>query len=742
MLGVTRAAARAILASGIMDALPFLVADGALVWRAGLLGCVAAGVGAAGLRPRIAAWRAARRARAALGEPHRGALEGGARVTLSGVLLAKDERVARYEDGGEAAAASVGQEPGVRAAQLAVLVGETLIALEGPIAVVAGSRESWPGRAGAKLAAAVRERASADLDPRHAPVFRSVAPGDRVRITGVLREEAADDGTTYRDAAKRWTLSGEGAPLLLAAERAPRVTGPARAALMTPALYGVAAFLGVFGLGGEAAMTIARSPDPVLRPETTLTLAAATPFRRDDALALLLRTLDAQRSPDPAVLQVRDRLHALRGDLVERAEMWIAQGEPERGAELATRAERPELAAHAHYVTGDFARAEEAWRRYHAPMRVPEQRFSVGLELLAGHLDHAAAAARLLTRALEEAPANNDAQRAFNADRADTARCLAYALDARRGVASGWEGMHAHAQGRTTQGCVVLRLDLLDGARRMEVVTGLGRQDITRQDVPPTWVSLLAAEADRTLERAAPAFDVDPTYDAAVPNGGFLAHALPAVDRTLAEDLLKKNDPRGPHSGVFGRAALFASLTGDDETARRLAPGHTVGGALGASELGAALGLPEPAGSGPDHPGPILAFRRDGSAEPLLRTLVTRPPPDEDEKRAWSLAAAGDGEGLAAWMARPVSQPGTFLRFGAPHVKRGRDVLLRTLRWGYRPPTEGFWPTEHAVHLVNLAAAEEALGWASGNRREHAARFREALLRRETAVPLAVLERL
>jgi hypothetical protein len=725
-----------------MEALPWLVADGVVVWRAGLLACVSAGAGVAALRPRIAAWRAARRARAALGEPHRGALEGGARVTLSGVLLAKDERVARYEDGGEAAAASVGREPGVRAAQLAVLVGDTVITLEGPIAVVAGSRESWPGRAGAKLAAAVRERAGADLDAQHAPVFRSVAPGDRVRVTGVLREEAAEDGTTYRDAAKRWTLSGEGAPIALAAERAPRVTGPSRAAMVTPTLYGVAAFLAVFGLGGEAAMTVARSPAPALDAEVALSLAAATPFRRDDALAALLVTLDAQHTPDPEVLRVRDRLHAMRGEQVERAAMWIAQGDPERGAALAAGAGRPDLAAHAYYAVGDFTRAEEAWRRFHAPVRVPEQRFSVGLELLAGDLDHAAAAARLLAQALREAPAANDAQIAFNAQRADTALCLAFALDARRNVASGWVGINARATGRTSLGCAVLRIDLLEGSRRVEAVDALRREDLTREDVPRAWASLLAAEADRDRSRTGLALHLDPTYDVAVPNGGFLAEGLPAVDRAIAEDLAKRG-PTPSDGDLLARAALFASLTGDDEAARRFEAAFPRGNALLDADLREALGLPEPPALAElPYRGPLLAYRRNADPEPLLRLLVRRPPPDEDEKRAWALAAAGDGEGLATWMGQPVSQPGTFLRFGAPHVKRGREALLRTLRWAYRPPTEGFWPTEHAVHLVNLAAAEEALGWEHSPRRGHAARFREALLRRETAVPLAILERL
>ncbi len=62
---------------------------------------------------------------------------------------------------------------------------------------------------------------------------------------------------------------------------------------------------------------------------------------------------------------------------------------------------------------------------------------------------------------------------------------------------------------------------------------------------------------------------------------------------------------------------------------------------------------------------------------------------------------------------------------------------------GYRPPS-GFRPTEEVVHLANLAAAAEALGPSevAAKLGERARRFRQAILRRDTAVPLAVIERL
>src|SRR5208282_3940379 len=95
-------------------------------WRASLVAFVLAALALASLRPRLAALRGARAARRQLGPP--GALPesavAGVRVTLTGRL----EVV-----GGD---------------RLALRVGDAAVLLDGPLEVLAGAREGWPGRAG------------------------------------------------------------------------------------------------------------------------------------------------------------------------------------------------------------------------------------------------------------------------------------------------------------------------------------------------------------------------------------------------------------------------------------------------------------------------------------------------------------------------------------------------------------------------------------------------------------------
>jgi hypothetical protein len=213
---------------------------------------------------------------------------------------------------------------------------------------------------------------------------------------------------------------------------------------------------------------------------------------------------------------------------------------------------------------------------------------------------------------------------------------------------------------------------------------------------------------------------------------------------------------------VRASAAMFAFLAGDTGTARALAGAAAseyrtaAGGRLpsvppGPDELEGVAALPDVqhaalALASRPAPGEFLHGLVDVLAErnagPLLDALSRRPPPDEDEKDAWALVAAGDGVGLARWLRRPHSQPGTFLRLGAPLIRTGRAEVARWIRWGYRPPGS-FRPTEEVVRLASLAAAAEAIDPAhAAPLQERVRRFREAVLRRETALPLAVMERL
>lgn len=769
-----------------MHLLPWLVVHGAAVWKACLALFVLAGLALAWLRPRLASRRAAAIARESFEEPtvpsdaHKGA-----RVTLEGELLAAEAPCQRYEDGSEAAAVSVkprGLAPGLlgeasgesaRAGRLLIRVGEATVRLDGPVDVVLGSREAWPQVALASLAAEVRGRLpGVEIE---APVFRSLAAGDRVWVSGVLGEEAADEAPSYRDAGKRWTLGG----VYAAFAGTPRVSGPVARVHAPPVIAAAMLFLALFGGGGEIAMGRAErdlrvfASNPGDAKLGAVLVAAVTPFRRQAALALLGRALDARSDPDPAALAARATLHELQGEEHKAAEMWIAHGEPERGARLAEDVGSHGLAARGWYAAGYFERAADAWERSEDEgwEKLDENRLRFGLvvNLLARRLEGAARAARLLATAYRERPTRSFGLRRFHDTRADNLACLAHALDARRGDAAAWRALHEPLPAPMVPACAVLRVDLFDGKERLSAIRALPAVAWDGYDVPAGWLDRLALEVDPTHDTRL-LQGGDPTRVLLVPNEGDPALELPAVDAHVAE--LREQEGDGGHGGLHGRvqsmasAAVFALLSGDDARARLLAQRldrdvsdhprtklETL--AFGAAyERGAEVRSLVLAALGdaplPDERRPQIADRllpltalRARDAGPLLASLVRRDPPDAAEKEAWALAAAGDGEGLARWLGRPWSQPGTFLRLGAPLLRAGREDVARWVRWGHRPVV-GFHPTEDVIHLANLAAAAEALapGDLGASLRARADRFRKAILRRETAVPLAVVERL
>jgi hypothetical protein len=464
--------------------------------------------------------------------------------------------------------------------------------------------------------------------------------------------------------------------------------------------------------------------------------------------------------------------------------MWIDHGEPERGARLLEEVERRPACAIGWYAAGEFARAAEARSSDFDPNLGPVEglRFDAGVELLAGRLEPAAQHARGLARALRDHPADNDRLRRWYAARAETADCLADALDARRGDAEGQRRLRRR-RGPITPGCAVLLLDSLQGRERIQAMHDLPAIWADVHDVPRAWLRLLAAEADPygTEETDLPFESAAEVL--AIPNGEPLARMLPGVERHLVEVLAKEVDRRGAACQEANRrrpgspcdsvspqwtetraaasAAMFALLAGDRAGAQALVrAAYDAFEPFARARLGdlapppyeveAVTALPDPQPAAQvvslvkgEFLHGLLDVVADRDAGAIVRALQRRPPPDEDEKQAWAFAAAGDGVGLARWLRRPISQPGTFLRLGAPLLRSGRDDVIRWVRWGYRP-VEAFRPTEEVVHLASLTAAAEALGppAAAEPLRERTRRFREAILRRDTAVILAVLERL
>jgi hypothetical protein len=204
----------------------------------------------------------------------------GERVVLEGRLDVIESACARFEDGREAAVATVestgiravpggtridlpssgmpGVSHSVRGGVLVLTVGPEHVIVNGPASVIVGSDETDPGAPFAALAASVRERIAgvagaaslpdaepaslpegAAFDPEAlkgrpvhaAPLFRSVRSGARVWAAGVLSRQSDGERAGYRERA-RWALTGTAAdPVQIAFDGAPRHRGGLSSAL-------------------------------------------------------------------------------------------------------------------------------------------------------------------------------------------------------------------------------------------------------------------------------------------------------------------------------------------------------------------------------------------------------------------------------------------------------------------------------------------------------------------------------
>ncbi|APR81021.1 Hypothetical protein A7982_06368 [Minicystis rosea] len=187
--------------------------------------------------------------------------DGGGTVTLRGRLAAEEPLCKRFEDDGDGAAATAtallpageqATEASARASALSLEVGGTVVRIEGPVRVIAGSREATIGSRVAALRGRMLDRIGAadpevawTLSQRPAQVrLRSLSSGDRVRVSGrLVRADAAIEGGAkgYRDAGMPWCLVPEEGPspaLRVAFEGAPG--GPmVRRATIAGAIGGV-----------------------------------------------------------------------------------------------------------------------------------------------------------------------------------------------------------------------------------------------------------------------------------------------------------------------------------------------------------------------------------------------------------------------------------------------------------------------------------------------------------------------
>lgn len=805
-----------------MHSLPWLLVHGPQLWPIVLAALLLSALAIAFARPRIAAARAAARARRDLGPPD-GALDkpsDGMRVTLAGEIALEDgaAKVARFEDGGDAAAASASYTLAgrgdasitglnLRADRLALRVGAASVALEGPVEVVVGSREVQHGKALRDMPRAVQDRVASgfQLGSPHfrdqVTALRSIANGDVVRVSGVLRRDAGGEAAGYRGAADQWKLvpdgdeeqaaAGGAAPrgLRMAFEGTPRFEGPRAGWYARHA--GAALVLGVvsLSLAGEIAAATIRDQVPHRAPDLGTSIAAATPWKRAAVLRHLAYEMDRDHDEDADSVLTRAALHTLMDDCTAAAQALARHGLLDRGAETAQRCGNHGLAARIFYEAGQFVSASHAWEHVApnrakpgvAPLADAEYRFGVRVHLLAGRADIAAREARAFAEALRD---RGEGGNPSDPSRAALARCLADALDAKAGDAASKERLRGERSTPIYPACAILLADLYQGQERLDLIHGLTSFQTSAREAPMRWLELLEQEADPGAVPSAVPLEVAGDPSLFVINPTWAVHLMiPAVERAIAENA-GKDAPRGdPRRAARVRAAVlaasFAAATGDYESARRFAqltadeaeptdevdpfadrPAADPWTAQRAAALGAAVELSAGgvaragellAAAKRPHPGrsvleldALVRYRADRDTSRLGNFYQGWRIIEEGVDRALAMAAEGDGTPLAAWLRKPSSESGAFLRLGAPLVKTGQEDLLRWIRLGYRMPGWFRSTSAEAVYFTDLAGAATALGDEAHAvmLRERAARFRAALLRRDLAVPLAVLERL
>lgn len=496
-----------------MNYLPWLVVQGAWVWR-GALGLLFVGaLVAAWLPPRWLARRQWRRAMRESGEPNRpsGPLDG-KEITLIGQLRA-DGACERFEDGAEAAASRM-DDPATRAdaraPALTLDVDGTPVEIEGPLAVLAGSAEYRPGRSQTAVRG-IRDRvANAGAiehdrlsPPRGPTVFRSLDDGDRVVARGTLHVVAGESRKGYRAEGVAYTLRD----VSIASYRAPRVRGPALLRWLQAVAVAGLVFLSVFGIGGailahipEGRANNSRLPLPrAWRRCPASVWLAATPFYRAKALDWLEECLQDNAARKPAATEASIALHELAGDCAGALDVMLRHRQFRRVLSSGTGCggwPAEETRARAALATGNLERASRALSRLpKTGVSLDDQDLELRVQLLAGHFAEASATAGSTARSLLSKTGWLVTGKKAVKERAGESAvrdCLANALAVRAGHGDALGKLQQQAQKHASAECRLLLADLQTGNARKRTLARVGK---TSRDLQ-TCATLLGAEHD------------------------------------------------------------------------------------------------------------------------------------------------------------------------------------------------------------------------------------------------------
>ena len=728
-----------------MTDLPAPVLHGTAMWI--FLATWSAGTAA------LAAWSAGRRRtrreaaarRERLGRPAPEFADdlAGRPVTLVGRLELAGAACRDFADGRPVAAATAGptrarstmDAVSARGDELHLVAGRRRLRLDGPIEVAVGSRESrplpplrWlgPGPLGRIAAAAPDDERIARL-ARSRVAFRSLAPGDVIRVRGV--PAGGPPGG--------WRLTGEGdAPLRIAYEGSPRPGRPARAwfAPVAGGLLAGAIAAGALDALGKAALAawespahaaasprVCAAPPPSPVDSLALQLAALSPTHRAEALDRLYEELArslADCPGDPRTMDDLEALGARLGRCRRTTELLARYGPPGRAAEAGGRCGDPEslwTAGDAALRDGDPAAASALFARLRGGQgRSQEGQLvrPVQAHLAAGRLDLAARALRELAEALGRRPPSRRPPR----PRRTQLECLALALEARAGAPGARVALEAAAQGPAAAFCNLLLADLLDGPARLAAIARVRRAapgpplerlaDLLELEVLPAAADRCDPERD-PFERRLDDVVRDTAAAATAAGPGALARFVADALREATGRRTRSPAERRALAGLELEAAGFAAAVGMlDEARRRLAAALAELDATGAepSRSAASVGPPgdaaEPGACPADRDALRNALRLRQAAVDLLagedesaaERLGGPPasPPAEDPWRAPLLALAeARRTGTLAGLARvAVPDPGLAeaWRRAAAGDGPGLAALVDQPRSGVPPP--------------------------------------------------------
>lgn len=779
----------------LRGALLSLLSHGALVWQIGTLVLALIGARLVTRRAQAAASKRASDRRGVLGLASASLVDlpDGELVTIRGVIAIEgglgDGSIAAADlirvtkiRGNPDVVESIGR---AHADRLLLIVGDDQIAVDDDVAIVLGSRERAKRRRMGRDAALFR--GAIDRSARHpgyAVTLRSLRGGDEVIASGVL--DRVDGAGSYRDnpVARRLTRAHAQGGVKMAFARAPH--DGLLASILPPLVGAIAAAaialaffftLGAFAIGRlvSAKSSAGPSAEQVL---AAASLAAVSPWTRGEVGEKIEEI--AEQREDGELIEMLTALQRGRGERRKVVELLLDRGQVERAAEEAEAAGLDDLASLAWYAAARFERASAAWVR--AGERAPraeadrwflrrrdKHRFGALVHMLASRLDLAAAEARLLTDAIWGPHPSKDG---FRYDEtSERARCLADALDARAGDRGARDRLARAVRDENKLFCTLLRADLLDGKDRGALARSFAKEKASGSDEVKAlrWLAELAAEGDRASVEM-PAGVIDDPSQAFLHPFRAIQDALPAVDRALADAPAAGAIALRSRVRAAASAALFASAAGDHEEAKRLvaasaealralAPGDRPAdldlGRLAQIEMHLALAA---------NTVSWIDVARFGLAAPVSPLIEARASGDD---RAVAVAAKlfngdvpsllsidRDGARLASIL-RDTSLRSHFgtwsytelcraVRLLTPALNRGQDDLLRFLRWGRRSIPLSCATRCQLVTWRDLAEGALTLGDAAlaAELRARADRFYRALLRRDIAVPLAVLEAL